>query len=103
MKKLFILAFICFTSLTYSQKITTKIPAINSTIALTGKDVKRVFNLDIKVPKTMEQQIGKATITNNVAIYKTINYPVYITEKGKLFIVYPVKDNKVYSKKYIKE
>lgn len=101
LKFLSVLLLLCVTTLSYSQKISTKIG--NTTIALNAKDVVKVFNLDEKKPKTKEQQIGKSTITNDKAIYKGVEYPVYITEKGKLFIVYPNKEGTGYNKKYIKQ
>jgi hypothetical protein len=64
---------------------------------------QKTYNLDQKPVKTKEQQIGKALITSDKAIYKKLNYNVYKTEKGKLFIVYPNKENTGYNKKYIKE
>jgi len=61
----------------------------------------QVYNLDVKVPKTEMQQIGKATKTADIATYKEKKYPVYLSKKGKLFIVYPNKNNTGYNKKYI--
>jgi len=84
-----------------AQKVSTKVGGTN--ISISAKDIVKVFNLDIKTPKTKEQQIGKSELTQSTAIYKGITYPVYITAKGKLFIVYPNKENTGYSKKYIKD
>ena len=59
---------------------------------------QKTYNLD--APKTEAQLIGKATKTTDFAIYKTVKYPVYISTKGKMFIVYKnTKGN--YSKKYL--
>lgn len=102
MKKIIFLILTLFAiSLMYSQKISTKLKGINTTVSISAKDVVKVFNLDIKVPKTETEQIGTAVKTDSTAIYKTTTYPVYKTEKGKLFIVYKNK-NSGYSKKYIK-
>lgn len=61
----------------------------------------KTYNLDYK---SRESLIGKATLTTNKAIYKGQEYPVYLSPKGKLFIVYPNKDpKKGFLKKYIKE
>jgi len=69
---------------------------------ITHNKTSKVYNLDVKVPKTQAQQVGKAVKTTDVAIYKEKKYPVYISKKGKLFIVYPNKENTGYNKKYIK-
>ena len=42
-------------------------------------------------------------LNNNKQVNKSIEYPVYMTEKGKLFIVYPNKEGTGYNKKYIKQ
>ena len=88
MKSKFLLTvlFMCIITLSFGQKISTKLPGINTTVSITGKDIAKVFNLDVKVPKTQEQQIGKSEKTASTAIYKSKEYPVYMTEKGKLFI-----------------
>ena len=101
-KFLSVLLLLYVATLGYSQKISTKLPGINTTVSVSAKDIVKTFNLDVKVPKTQEQQIGKADKTASTAIYKSIEYPVYITEKGKLFIVYPNKEGTGYNKKYIK-
>ena len=101
MKQLFILLLMSISFLLSAQtKVSTKV--LGTTIS-TSIPTNKVFNLDIKTPKTQSQQIGKGTITSNKAIYKKDSYPVYQTEKGKLFIVYPNKDNTGYNKKYIKQ
>ena len=102
-KFLFTVLFMYVITLSFSQKISTKIPIINTTVSVSAKDIVKTFNLDVKVPKTQEQQIGKAEKTASKAIYKSIEYPVYMTEKGKLFIVYPNKEGTGYNKKYIKQ
>jgi hypothetical protein len=67
-------------------------------LCITVSYSQKTYNLD--APKTEAQLIGKATKTSDFAIYKTIKYPVYISEKGKMFIVYKnIKGN--YSKKYL--
>lgn len=99
MKKLLhLLLFISCLITAQEIKLSTKVAGANISTAI---PIGKVFNLDVKTPKTKEQQIGKSTITSNTAIYKGITYPVYQTEKGKLFIVYPNKDKTGYSKKYI--
>lgn len=105
MKKTILLVGMLFAVATtsFGQKISTKLPGINTTVSVTGKDVAKVFDLDKKVPKTQEQQIGKSSTTSNTAIYKSTVYPVYVTEKNKMFIVYPNKEQTGYNKKYIKE
>jgi hypothetical protein len=103
LKFLSVLLLLCVVTLGYSQKINTKLPGINTTVSVSAKDIVKTFNLDVKVPKTQEQQIGKAEQTASKAIYKSIEYPVYMTEKSKLFIVYPNKEGTGYSKKYIKQ
>ena len=85
------LCLMLITAISYSQE--TKSTEVNGVT---------VYNLDIKIPKTKEQQIGKSKLTENKAVYKKEEYSVYMTEKGKLFIVYPNKDNTRYNKKYIK-
>jgi hypothetical protein len=55
---------------------------------------------DLDKPKTEQQLIGKSVKTKDIAIYKTVKYPVYKTEKGKLFIVFLNKKG-TYSKKYV--
>lgn len=102
-KFLFTVLFMYVITLSFGQKISTKIPGINTTVSVSAKDIVKTFNLDVKVPKTQEQQIGKAEKTASKAIYKSIEYPVYMTEKGKLFIVYPNKEGTGYNKKYIKQ
>lgn len=82
-----------------SIKLSNKI--LGTTVS-TSIPVNKVFNLDIKIPKTKEQQLDKSIQTSNTAMYKNIEYPVYASNKGKLFIVHPNKDNTGYIKKYIK-
>ena len=103
MKQLFIILLMSVSfSLIGQTKVSTKV--LGTTIS-TSIPTNKIFNLDIKkpkVPKTQSEQIAKSTITSNTAIYKHITYPVYATTKGKLFIVYPNKDNTGYNKKYLK-
>lgn len=73
----------------YSQDKTTKYTT------------SQVYNLDVKTPKTEKQQIGKAVKTTSTAIYKEKKYSVYLSKRGKLFIVYSNKDKTGYNKKYI--
>lgn len=103
-KTLFTFLMLFFTIFAYSQqlKLSTKIPKVGDKVNVTVVSGK-TFNLDVKKPKTKEQQIGKAKATSNKAIFKAEEYPVYATEKGKLFIVTPNKDNTGYNKKYIPE
>ena len=83
-----------------SVKVSSKV--LGSTVNVTIPTDK-IFNLDAKTPKTEKQQIGESALTSNKAIYKEVEYPVYATTKGKLFIVFPNKENTGYSKKYIKQ
>lgn len=100
-KTLFTFLLLFFSIFAYSQlKVSTKLPKVGTTVNITIPSGK-TFDLDKKLPKTKEQQIGKAKTTNNKAIFKNEEYPVYATEKGKLFIVTPNKDNTGFNKKYI--
>ena len=103
MKKLFYLLLLCVSFIVSAQsvKLSTKIPGIGSTIS-TSIPVDKVFNLDVKTPKTKEQCLAKSEITSNTAQYKNVNHKVYATNKGKLFIVLPNKEGTGYYKKYIK-
>lgn len=102
MRKIALFAILLLLVITaQAQRVSTKIG--DTSISISTKDIVKVFNLDVKVPKTKEQQIGKAEVTQSTAIYKGIEYPVYITAKGKLFIVYPNKENTGFNKKYIKD
>ena len=106
MKNFLLLFTVLFITTVAAQKATIKLPGINTSVVVTTKDVIdtiKTFDLDVKIPKTEQQQIGKAEKTANTAIYKSVNYPVYTTSKGKLFIVYPNKEGTGYNKKYIKE
>ena len=95
MKNLLLLLLVCISyTLTAQLKVSTK-------VAGTPIPINKVFNLDVKTPKTKEQLLFKSSVTSNTAIYKAVTYPVYQTDKGKLFIVYPNKDKTGYSKKYI--
>ena len=62
---------------------------------------QQVYNLDKpKEEKTEVSLIGKSKETKDKAIYQGKEYPVYITEKGKLFIIVTSKKGNLY-KKYI--
>lgn len=62
---------------------------------------QQVYNLDKpKEEKTEISLIGKSKETKDKAIYQGKEYPVYITEKGKLFIIVTSKKGNLY-KKYI--
>lgn len=62
---------------------------------------QQVYNLDKpKEPKTEVSLIGKSKETKDKAIYQGKEFPVYITEKGKLFIIVTSKKGNLY-KKYI--
>jgi len=67
----------------------------------TNNTTSKIYNLDVKVPKTQAQQVGKAVKTTDIAIYKEKKYPVYLSKKGKLFIVYPNRESTGYNKKYL--
>ena len=103
MKKLFYLLLMCvsFTLSAQSVKVSTKVPGINTTIS-SNIPVGKVFNLDVKTPKTREQVLEHGVKTSNIAIYKDVRYEVYATNKGKLFIVSPNKEGTGYYRKYIK-
>ena len=94
MKKLFYLLLMCvsFTLSAQSVKVSTS----------TNIPVGKVFNLDVKTPKTKEQCLAKSETTTNTAQYKRENHSVYATNKGKLFIVLPNKEGTGYYRKYIK-
>ena len=111
MQKIFIL--LCIVLITYTTNAQTisatfkPIKGLTTNISNKNSDVikavpqNQVYNLDIKVPKTKEQWVHKASQTSNTAVYKKENHVVYTTNKGKLFIVLPNKDNTGYYRKYI--
>ena len=103
MKKLFYLLLLCVSFIVSAQsvKLSTKVPGLNTTIS-SSIPVNKVFNLDIKTPKTKEQCLAKSETTSNTAQYKGENHSVYATNKGKLFIVLPNKEGTGYYRKYIK-
>ena len=103
MKKLFYLLLICvsFTLSAQSVKLSTKVPGINSTVSA-NIPVGKVFNLDVKTPKSQTQVLEHGIKTSNIAIYKGVKYEVYVTPSGKLFIPIPTKDSLSYYRKYIK-
>ena len=94
MKKLFYLLLMCvsFTLSAQSVKVSTS----------TNIPVGKVFNLDVKTPKTRGQVLEHGIKTSNIAIYKSVRYEVYVTPSGKLFIPIPTKDGLGYYRKYIK-
>lgn len=101
MKKLLTLVLLSFSITIFSQtlKSSIKIGKLTTSVNI---PVNKVFNLDIKQPKTEQQCLSKAEPTTNTAQYKQQNYSVYATTKGKLFIVVPNKENTGYYRKYIK-
>ena len=103
MKKLFYLLLMCvsFTLSAQSVKLSTKVPGINSTVS-TNIPVGKLFNLDVKTPKSQAQVLEHGVKTSNIAIYKGVKYEVYVTPSGKLFIHIPTKDSLGYYRKYIK-
>ena len=94
MKKLFYLLLMCvsFTLSAQSVKVSTS----------TNIPVGKVFNLDVKTPKTREQTLTNSSKTTYSAIYKGQPTEVYQTSKGKLFIVAQNKEGTGYYRKYIK-
>jgi hypothetical protein len=62
----------------------------------------QVFDLDKKVPKTEQECLKNSTLTTNTATYKGISNQVYVTNKGKMFIILPNKTGDGYYRKYIK-
>ena len=94
MKKLFYLLLMCvsFTLSAQSVKLSTS----------TNIPVGKVFNLDVKTPKTREQTLTNSSKTTYSAIYKGQPTEVYQTSKGKLFIVAQNKEGTGYYRKYIK-
>ena len=103
MKKLFYLLLMCvsFTLSAQSVKLSTKVLGINTTIS-SNIPVGKVFNLDVKTPKSQTQVLEHGVKTSNTAIYKGVRYEAYATNKGKLFIVLPNKEGTGYYRKYIK-
>ena len=94
MKKLFYLLLMCvsFTLSAQSVKVSTS----------TNIPVGKVFNLDVKTPKSQAQVLEHGIKTSNIAIYKSVRYEVYVTQSGKLFIPISTKDGLGYYRKYIK-
>lgn len=64
---------------------------------------QKVYDLDKKELKTLEQVITKSVKTEDKAIYKGQQYDVYKTEKCKLFIVAMSNKTNNYYRKYLKE
>jgi hypothetical protein len=50
---------------------------------------QKVYDLD--TPKTEQELIGKSKLTKDKAIYKGDQHPIYMSERGKLFIIYTNK------------
>lgn len=106
MKKLLFLLLVNVSFLLFAQsvKLSTKVAGINvgTSIKTTKTSVPqgKTFNLDYK---SKESLLKNSTITTNKAIFKDTSYPVYATNKGKLFIIYPHKDveSRGYVKKYL--
>ena len=94
MKNLFYLLLMCvsFTLSAQSVKVSTS----------TNIPVGKLFNLDVKTPKSQAQVLEHAVKTSNIAIYKDVRYEAYVTQSGKLFIPIPTKDGLGYYRKYIK-
>ena len=103
MKNIFYLLLMCvsFTLSAQSVKVSTKVPGINSTVSA-NIPAGKVFNLDVKTPKSQTQVLEHGIKTSNTAIYKGVKYEVYVTQSGKLFIPIPTKDSLGYYRKYIK-
>ena len=103
MKNIFYLLLMCvsFTLSAQSVKLSTKVPGINSTVSA-NIPVGKLFNLDVKTPKSQAQVLEHGVKTSNTAQYKGENHSVYATNKGKLFIVLPNKEDTGYYRKYIK-
>ena len=92
---------VSFTLSAQSVKLSTKVSSINSTVN-TNIPVGKIFNLDVKTPKSQTQVLEHGIKTSNIAIYKGVKYEVYVTQSGKLFIPIPTKDGLGYYRKYIK-
>ena len=100
----YLLLLVLFSTLSIKAQVQKiKLPDIYQTkqIKSISTPSNQTFNLDVKHPKSKTEQIGNATVTSNIAIYKSNQLPVYQTKSGKLFIVYENKDNTGYNKKYI--
>lgn len=63
---------------------------------LEGSAQQKVYNLDV------QKKESTATLTGDVAILKGVNYPVYMTKTGKLFIVVVSKKSGKEYRKYLK-
>ena len=84
-KVLSLLAILAFTFNVSAQKI----------------PVNRVFNLD-KDRQTLQECVAGSKLTNNIAILKNDSMPVFLSNKGKLFIAVLNKKQTGYTKKYLK-
>lgn len=100
----YLLLLVLFSTLSIKAQVQKiNLPDIYQTKSKVSVKVPKnmTFNLDVKHPKSKTEQIGNATATSNIAIYKSNQLPVYQTKTGRLFIIYPNKDNTGYNKKYI--
>jgi hypothetical protein len=90
MKKLFVLLFSLLTMAVAAQTTSTKSPE------------NYVFNLDEKaqVKTTKESLVKTSKLTSNTCVYKGAKHPVYMSSRGKYFIVV-LSRNGNYYKKYI--
>ncbi len=94
MKKLFYLLLLCVSFIVSAQSV-----KLSTSINI---PVGKVFNLDVKTPKSQTQVLEHGVKTSNIAIHKDVRYEVYATNKNKLFIVLPNKEGTGYYRKYIK-
>lgn len=71
--------------------------------AVLTANAQRTYNLDTlsSKPKTEQDLKTKATLTQDTAIYKGESYPIYLSSKGKKFIIVLSKKGNYY-RKYIK-
>lgn len=63
--------------------------------------VNKVFNLD-KDRQTLQECVAGSKLTSNVALLKNDTLPVYLSDKGKLFVAILNKKQTGYTKKYLK-
>ena len=101
MKKLLFLLLLTISIGVTAQSIKVSNKVLGTSISTTIP-VNKIFNLDVKTPKSQAQVLEHAVKTSNIAIYKDVRYEVYVTQSGKLFIPIPTKDNLGYYRKYIK-
>jgi hypothetical protein len=93
-------------NVTYTVNTTkaTSYPTNSQLVPTTQASVPQgqVFDLDKKVPKTKQDCLKGSTVTTNTATYKGVNNTVYVTNKGKMFIILQNKTGDGYYRKYIK-